>query len=225
MGNVRTFARWLWDGWGNILWLAGVVASFALPAWATRVTGVFSHYAPLSWVVAGFLGLGFGTAAMAIFAWAKTRLVRAKYDAKTLAQGGTVDALEKTFERKRIYLNEFCLPSHPYIDGKTFIDCEIIGPANVILMFGNSVTEHRLPVCDAMVIAPSADPTNGYVFRNCIFRGCSFQRVTMMFTATEYHASAKNVDWFRWTSILPESQDGAPPLIADHSEVTDAPTE
>ena len=95
-------------------------------------------------------------------------------------------------------------------------------PANVILLFGNSVTDHNGPACDAMVIAPGADPTNGYGFRNCIFRGCSFQRVTLMFSAEEYHSSAKEIGWFLWTSILPDQKSEKTPLLADETEAKNA---
>lgn len=220
MDWFRKAIGWCWAHLGNFVWIGGLCASFALPAWATNVTGVFSEYAPLSWVIAGFIGVGASSCSMAIWAWAKGKFVRSAYDQKLLAKGGAIDPLDKTFERKRIYLNEFCLPSHPYIEGKTFIDCEIIGPANVILMFGNAVNDHKGPVCDAMVIAPGADPVNGYGFKNCIFRGCSFQRVTLMFAVEEYHTSARGIDWFRWTSILPGEQSGAPPLITDESETS-----
>lgn len=73
-------------------------------------------------------------------------------------------------------------------------------------MAGNNVTDHRLPVCDSMVIAPDADPFNGYGFTNCIFRGCSFQRITLMFTAAEYK-NAMHVNWLRWISIMPDQQE------------------
>lgn len=212
---LRKAGAWCWNHLGNIVWIGGLCASFALPAWAAKVTGVFAQYAPLSWVVAGFLGLGFGAISMRIYASAKHAMVRAAYDRKLLAQGGEIDPLERTFERRRIYLNEFCLPSHPYIEGKTFIDCEIIGPANIILLHGNSVTEQRQPVCDAMVIAQGEDPRNGYGFRDCIFRGCSFQRITFMFSVEEYHLSARGVNWLYWTSIRPEQIAAAPPLLPE----------
>jgi hypothetical protein len=36
---------------------SGLVASFGLPAWAVRSAQIFSDYAPLSWVVGGFVGV------------------------------------------------------------------------------------------------------------------------------------------------------------------------
>jgi hypothetical protein len=205
MGNIKRLSQWLWESWGNILWLGAFVASFALPAWATRVTGVFSHYAPLSWVIAGFIGLGAGAACMATYAWAKGKLVRVRYDKRMLAQGGAVDPLTKTFESKRIYLNEFALPSHPLIEHKTFIDCEIIGPANIILDIGNRVDEPKFPICDTVLMHQDAKPFNGYIFRSCTFRGCSFQRITLLVPIGQY-GMAQGVDWLNWITPYPDGE-------------------
>lgn len=212
MDWIKKAFSWIWGGWGNILWITGLFATFALPAWAVRMTGIMSQFAPFSWVAAGFMGMGLGVAALATVAWARGRLVRARYDAKLLAQGGAIDVLAKTFERKRIFLNEFALPSKPIIEGKTFIDCEIIGPASVILNIGNSVDNHQLPFCDAYVMGSQANPNNGYLFNNCVFRGCSFIRVSLMFSLSEYE-KAKTVDWLNWVSIRPDHLDEAVPKL------------
>lgn len=194
---------WIWANLGNLTWIAGIVASFALPAWAVRVSGLMAQYAPLSWVVAGFLGITVAVPLFALFAWARGKLVRTRYDARLLARGGEIDPLAKTFERKRIFLSEFVLPSKPLVEDKTFIDCEIIGPATVILHQGNTVNEHRLPICDAYVMNASANPNTGYVFNRCAFRGCSFVRVSLMFSLEEYE-KAKDVNWLNWVSIRPD---------------------
>lgn len=195
----------IWANLGNIALLSGWALSAGLFAWAVQAAKIFEGYAPFSWIIAAYLGAGLAAGIWRLGVSAQRQLIRNRYDAKLLAQGGRVDPLAKTFESKRIYLNEFALPSKPLIENKTFIDCEIIGPANVYLIIGNSVTDHRLPVCDALVIAVGADPTNGYAFRHCVFRGCSFIRITLMVTTAEFE-HAKHVDWLRWISMRPDMQ-------------------
>lgn len=213
MGQLLKRAwRGFWAQFGNIILIGGWLLSFAIPAWAAHAAKVFVQYTPLSWVAVGFLGLVTYSASVAIWGWGRQRLVRSRYDQAMLAKGGAIDPLAKTFERKRIFLNDFALPSKPIIEGKTFIDCEIVGPANVILNMGNSVTDHQLPVCDALVLAPDADPYNGYVFNHCVFRGCSFVRVTLMFTMQEYRG-AKGVNWLRWISMQPSDEPEIPFLL------------
>ena len=110
-----------------------------------------------------------------------------------------------TFERKRILLSDFVLPSFPFIDGKTFIDCEIVGPANIHLQHGNFADPIRRPIIDVVWLAPRATFYNGIVFTNCIFRNCSFQRVTI-FSGLENFEGWKNTPHINWISIPPTAE-------------------
>jgi hypothetical protein len=203
MDFLRRASNATWVDVGNIALLAGWAIASGLFSWAVAASGIFGAYAPFSWMFAAFVGAGLAALIYQLGISAHRQLIRNRYDAKLLANGGAIDPLAKTFESKRIYLNEFALPSKPLIEGKTFIECELIGPANVVLVSGNTVTDQQLPICDAILIAEGADPSNGYVFRNCIFRNCSFVRVTFMVTSAELDA-AKRMDWLRWISVSPE---------------------
>jgi len=140
------------------LWLlikaSGVLASFAVPAWAVRSMEVFKAYAPLSWVMAGFVGLVLSSLIYAVFNWGWRVRIRARYDAKYLSSGLRINPLDRIFEGKRIFLNEFALPSHTIIEGKTFVDCEIIGPANIYFYDGNQATDIKSPRFDAVYLEP-----------------------------------------------------------------------
>lgn len=201
--------EWRWS-LVNLLWgVPTAIASFVLPAWAVQASKLFEQYEPLSWVVAGFIGLASGSAIYYLAALGRHKWVKARYDARMLAQGGAVDPLEKTLERKRIYLNEFCLPSHPFIEGKVFIDCELIGPANIIFLSGNSINDARYPIIDTIYMKEGARPNNGYIFKDCIFRSCNFSRVTFLvqFEETRMFSGFSYVNWL--TDYLPDAGEGA----------------
>ena len=208
----------------NIIWTAVLaITSFALPAWAVSAAGLFERFAPLSWVIAGFAGLFLAVVSYAVYAWARGRSVRARYDRRLLTTSGPIDPLGKTFERQRIYLNDFVLPSHPLVESKTFIDCQIIGPANVILVAGNSISEPQLPHCDAVLMLNGCVPRNAFAFTNCTFRGCSFQRVTILFPISEMHI-AKGVNWLNWLTPNPNTiGQGELPLQSDPAAAIAAP--
>lgn len=204
--KITTQIEWRWTFAQAILGLPALIASFALPAWAAKAVPMLEQFEPLSWVIAGFFGLGFGVGLFALSAWARGKWVRSSYDSRMLAQGGAVDPLEKTFERKRIYLNEFCLPSHPLVEDKTFIDCEIIGPANILFVSGNNITQGRYPVCDAVRLKEDLIPNaNCYLFRDCIFRGCNFSRITF-FVPHQETEMFRNYNLVRWITGSPYDQ-------------------
>lgn len=198
LSNVVQLGQWVFRA---VL----AVSAFALPAWAARAANFMGAYAPLSWVGVGFLGLIIAACAYALAGWGRSKWVKSRYDARMFPKSGPIDPMDKTFERRRIYLNEFALPSHPLVAGKTFIDCEIIGPANIILEVGNRVTEHQYPICDAILMNGERTPYNGYLFRHCTFRGCSFQRITLLVPKSEYDM-AKGVDWLNWITAAPPNE-------------------
>jgi hypothetical protein len=189
------------------LWAHGatLMASFSLPAWATWMADVFSQYAPLSWVVAGFCGVLAWAIIRLIWNWAYRIRIRAAYDARFIEHGGNFNPLDSTFERRRIYVNDFVLPSHPFIDGKTFIDCDIIGPANIYFASGNQANPIRLPIIDAVCLEPTVKFGNGFIFTNCIFRNCSFQRITA-FVSVETYLHWKDSTSINWIGIPPSPE-------------------
>lgn len=163
---------------------------------------MFEQFAPLSWVLAGFAGLVAAVAVFALFSGAYSRWVRARYDRGLYERSGFVDPMAKTFENKRIFLTEFCLPSDSYIAGKAFTNCELIGPANIFLRVGNFVADQKLPLCDTVIIVDKT-PFNAVIFDNCSFRDCSFKRITILLSSEEY-INFKHLNWLNWITLASE---------------------
>jgi hypothetical protein len=196
----RVLARLEWR-WSLSNFLLGTYLSLstALPAWAVSAMSIFDQYAPLSWVLAGFAGLATAVVLYAIFAWAYGRVIRSQYDRSLYERTGFVDPMAKTFENRRIFLADFILPSAPHLAEKAFINCEIIGPANLLLRGGNSIATQRLPYCDGLVIPSSTkNYYNFLIVDNCSFRDCSFKRCTVAITDMEYESFGKTIDFVNW---------------------------
>ncbi|MFV2053609.1 hypothetical protein [Aliiroseovarius sp. YM-037] len=178
-------------------------------------------FAPLSWVVAGFSGLIIYAVAVFIYGTGQQRSVRSRYDAKFMQEAGGVDPLARVFEGKRIYLNDFVLPSNPQVIGKTFVDCEIVGPSNMYFEADNSIDDVKPGLVDAVSLSGERQFFNGILFRNCKFRGCTFHRVTLFFQPVE-SLRIQHLAWLNWISPLPTadllSDLEKPSLIEDQSD-------
>lgn len=201
--NLLADLEWM-GSLAAMLWASAAISFTALPAWGVRSLNLFSELAPLSWIIAGMGGflvfcIGYFFASLAR-RWA----IRSKYDDRAMSKGSFVNPTERVFEKQRIFLNDFALPSNPFIQGKTFIDCEIIGPSNILLAAGNNIKEPMLPDCDAAVLPPETQIHNSYSFVGCTFQRCSFQRITFFVSAQEYQG-AKHLDWLRWVTYRPDS--------------------
>lgn len=209
--SVGKFLSDIESRWSLLLLLqsSGLLAGFALPAWAVNAANIFSEYSPVSWLAAGFAGLFLTLFCMLVWEFAVRLKIRSQYDARLLSAPSLVNPLDKTFEGKRIYINEFVLPSHTRIEGKTFIDCEIVGPANIYWFAGNQAQENKLPKMDAVFLDPKKLFFNGILLKDCIFRGCSFQRITVFIGAADYD-NFKNVGLLNWISLTPDSMPELP---------------
>jgi hypothetical protein len=88
------------------------------------------------------------------------------------------------------------------------VDCEFVGPANVYLVASNRVDEPRIPICDAVVVAPNQVVYNCFNFVGCTFRRCTFHRVTFILSDSEYKRTpnARSFDWLNWISYLPDRE-------------------
>ncbi|MDF1633279.1 hypothetical protein [Mycoplana sp. MJR14] len=203
--------EWQWSLW-NLAKGSGIVGSFALPAWAVYATDLFARYQPLSWVVAGFAGVLTTAVAYAIFARARASLIRSAYDNNLYQRSGFVDPMAATFENKRIFLADFVLPSDLFISDKTFINCEIVGPANLFLRGNYQVHEQLLTMVDAVMLNGDRNFNNGVIVENCTFRKCSFKRITLMMLPHEYERY-KNLDWLHWISRPGDRQEELPGVL------------
>lgn len=185
--------------------VATIIAGFVFPAWVTAATQQFQAYAPLSWTVAGFAGMLLVALMWALVGYGYRSLIRARYDARLIESSGIVNPMDRTLEGKRIFVDHLVLPSHPHILNKTFVDCEIIGPANIYLVEGSQAVENKLPRIDAVFIAPGHKFHNGVAFHACLFKGCSFQRITIFVDELGYN-SHKDSSLLRWVTQHPRSE-------------------
>jgi hypothetical protein len=204
LGGLLNALESRWSLYALIQW-SGLLASFGLPAWAVKSGQIFSQYAPLSWVVAGFVGVLLWCIARLIWNWAYQIKIRAQYDARFLERSGNYNPLDLTFEKKRIYLDDFALPSHTIIQGKTFIQCEIIGPASVYFAGSNNAVDIRAPIIDGVWLHPDARYNAGFQFHNCIFRDCSFQRITMFASIENFELWNSNAS-VNWIGVPPSAE-------------------
>ena len=126
-----------WDRllrWGPVA--IGTAATAVVSGWATSATKLLEDYAPLSWVGGAVIGAALFLIGAAAWSSARVNAARLEYvrDLKVAAE--PINPLEGTFNRKRIQIQAFRSQFNEPVDGKTFVDCDLCGPA-VIMLLGN----------------------------------------------------------------------------------------
>lgn len=88
---------------------------------------------------------------------------------------------------------------------KKFINCEIIGPANIFIVFANAkFTGNGLEFSDAVEIRDNAIPNNAVAFANCDFEKCRFFKVTMLFQTQARKEADKLITNLHWLTEIEE---------------------
>lgn len=169
-----------------------------LGAWAAHATTLLAPYAPFSWFASALVGaLAFMAVLLAGAAfrnWIITGNVRRRfYESRPQA----INPLDQTFERRRIAIHDITPPFGVVVEGKTFLDCELIGPAN-IAMSGCTVQGCQYTIVDSVLVSDTAQLQNGLLFRNCTFLNCHFFRVSIFVpqrARAEFEQGTQGIVW------------------------------
>ena len=198
---VARVIPWLFQSWGTPAW-ALVVGS--MTGWAAHSTEWLQPWGNIGIVFCVLGALLVALLVSLMFQYIRRIAQLTNYERKFIERNPGINPLDKSFQNKRIYLAEFALPSWHIIEGKTFVDCEIKGPANIFLD-ASQATNMPPPVIDAVVLDPSAQFNHGFVFRNCNLHGCSFHRITVFVPASaeqDYRTSAPALNWISKGSVI-----------------------
>lgn len=157
--------------------------------------------------------------ALAMLAWefANSLRIKNKFNASAQERGSAVNPMDVAFTDKRILLNDFVLPSFPVIQGKTFVNCDIVGPAVIYFSITTSAQPIRQPRIDAVWVPSNARPTNlanVFYFDQCSFRNCSFQRVIMLVDVTRQDwKDNPHLNWISTPPVQATAQIASTPAV------------
>ncbi|MFT3673614.1 hypothetical protein [Aestuariivirga sp.] len=199
MRFIRLLAAWLWEHLGTISMVIGWIASFGVPAWFASATEWLGKYGPIAWVSAGFIGVLVFSMVWLVVAVARKIWINSTVHKKFYDSADRVNPMETYFSRKRIKLEDLLPPGSGFVEGKTFEDCELIGPLNV-LSIDSFLESNRFESVDHIAISPSANVLNARVFHKCHFRRCKFFNVSFLIAA-EFVEHVTNWGGTNWITL------------------------
>jgi hypothetical protein len=205
--------------WALRLYGVATVWSVVPPTIAAALVAYFST--PVDWISQfGWFGIivsglvGYAIAAFGMAQTAKARLNRMYAEHRAVIHGessSSFDPLAKVYENKRLYLRDLAPVGRRFVKGKTFINCEIIGPGSAVL--GTRSSEH-MPFpsirdsaaydVDCIEIDPSKESMLAIGFPDCDFIGCQFFHMTLL-------SAQRDNDTLHWITkdsrqaLLPEA--------------------
>lgn len=183
-----------------------IIGGFAAAGFA-GLTEILNKWAPASYFAAFAIGaLVFQSFAL-IRQWtSERREVTRRYQLLS-APKGQVNPLARTYEGQRIFMSDIQPASGVVIEGKRFIDCEIIGPANIVIM-ADSGASGALNGCsfaesDLAMLKDDATVYNATCFKNCHFLNCRFVKTTLMVPQVAFEHYSKGFKNANWITSVP----------------------
>lgn len=120
---------------------------------------------------------------MAAVAMFRQKLAQANAIDKWRDAVDTINPLEETFQKQRIRIADLVSPIDSTIQGKTFIDCELIGPANLVVKttVKGKATIHDVSFLDSdFILVDQGKAYNAAALMDCtILRGRMY-KVTLL---------------------------------------------
>lgn len=198
---VFTFLGFLARHWNTIVSLAGGF----LAAWTANAANAFNEYAPFSWIASGIMG--FVLISVGLQGLAQARLLSQHFRIRRFStEVDAVNPLESTFQKRRINVTQIQPPVGNEVRGRTFVECDIVGPAN-ILVFNCSFQGSQGSAIDAVLWSTGNRPTNCTVFVDCTFTNCRFFLLTFLVPTSGFEDFSKHgFRGLNWLSMLPQPQ-------------------
>ena len=133
--------------------LFGTAATSWGSAWATYASTTYTKFGALSLWVAALLGALSFLAGYSLWTYARLNVEKSAFARERAKQPGAIDLMQDVFTKQRINLQAFKgLFSEP-VENKTFVDCELVGPAVILLAQNVSISGAHFTNCDLIRVA------------------------------------------------------------------------
>jgi len=178
----------------------GTVGVGGITAWATSLTQTLSTYAPLSWVASALISSVLFMLGYWFWANARVSVSRRQFVQALHANTTAINPLAKSFEKARIKISDLIDPFDRSVRNKTFTDCDLIGPANILFEGVGNLTGMAFSNCDLVMVNKNFVPNTVIRFSDVHMVGGRIIGAAIFVTpgmklAMGAMANAKDANW------------------------------
>lgn len=180
--NVATF--WTLAPAGAV----GVIAAIL-----SRGVAAIDAYGPFGWLMAGLVAFLLFAAATLAAGLAFDRFASAMARRKWSRDVDSVNPLDPEFHRKRLKLSDLVHPLSGRIKKKRFVDCQLLGPANLAMVGNGQVTNVNFANCDIVIVRDEAAIFNGVMLQDVEMIGGEILKCTVYVSQAFFDATFANM--------------------------------
>lgn len=176
----------------------GTAFSSYIAGWATATTNAVSQYAPLSWIAAALVGGCMFLLARALWYSARVNAEKLEFARDAGKRTSSINPVDAVFTKQRIELQQFRNQFNEVVDGKTFVDCELYGPAVVFLLGNISMSGAGIANCEFVRVRNGAAVFNSIPFSNLTVTRGKMRGLTILVPESmvdTVNAGIHNIQW------------------------------
>lgn len=155
-------------------------------------TSGINQFGPFGWFASALVSFLISAIAFGVIARSRLWRVEARSRARTLGDSSPFDPMARVFESKRLYLRDLAPLGRKKVTGKSFINCEIIGPGTAVLLLQsdpskppNAFKDNHIFDVDCIEIDPKITSQLAIEFWDCDFKDCNFYHLSLLFIRRE----------------------------------------
>ncbi|MGJ8598072.1 hypothetical protein [Sulfitobacter sp.] len=133
-------ALWLWLGSSGVLAI--------ITAWLASASAWVNGFGIFAWVIIGLLTIILSLLALLVGVEVKHRLYKVYAIRLWSEKSEVINPLNDSFIKRRISFVDLADPLDGSIKGKTFRDCDLRGPCNLVMVGGGSISKVKFVNCD-----------------------------------------------------------------------------
>ena len=204
----RGFARisfWVLNQAGLVATLSGcsiIAVLAAVSGYLAKHTAWIASHGPIAWWGVTLAAACVGLLLIIGVAHLRYKWVMASAVNKWKENVHNINPLDEEFKQKRIAVSDLVAPFTSVIEGKTFIECEIIGPAAIGVIAsrpgsGGMSGCIMIGTCGAVIKNDVFVPT-GVLFKDCHFLRCKIASAIILVpehSAEHMFKSLPGLDW------------------------------
>ena len=172
---TAAFDRWLsrtsaaYSFWPLIP--SGLIA--ILTAYISTSINSISQFGLFGWWSAGLIAFFLASVSFMALGLGREKMALARATANWPITTGYVNPLRTHFSAERLVIRDLAHPVTNKIVAKTFTDCELFGPANIVLTGGGSANGVAFLNCEFLVVKDKVFTSNVLILENCHLIGGS----------------------------------------------------
>lgn len=187
--------------WGPVI--IGTTATSAITGWATSATKLLEEYAPLAWIGGAVLGGTVFLIGAAALSYARVNAARLEYFNDQKKAPDSINPLEETFNKKRINVQSLRSQFNEPVEGKTFVDCELCGPAVIALLGNVSMSGVGIGNCEFVRVRNGAAIYNAIPFQNLTVNRGKMRGLTILVpegAVAKVDSGVRGIQWVTHSS-------------------------